>query len=956
MNRFPSDFHQQTQPPLTGFGGDASKNQQEHRAALQRRPVILVHGNATNSADPQYGMLTIKSFLSKFGYHDCEIWAMDYLGENNTAPLMPNPHTDKIDVFRDFVDRVKDYLGVERLDFIAHSLGCGMVNAYLRGLQKNGEWNNGNQRFDAVATFVSLAGANHGLGKFAAGEFQSGAAFDVGSRRFKSVAEEDTPFGLNDTAKQIAPVDAWKVSSALDNNEVRYVAFTARGDFVDAQLADTGRRDGADLNQVFNLGSGQTGHEKIVKDATVFDALKPYLNQPPLTAPVTLTVDKDSGDYGALLKVVVGLAPADAVAHFRSKRLTRTVRGGFIVDTVLEDDSGIVTDGQPLSFAADGEWELLLSAAGAADLTRTYGVNVTLPEATILTDNSVPFQGALEVDASASRGTVFFSLDGQRWNAGAKVKLSETSKVYVIAIDTDGLASPIVSRSFEKKAVPQETATLTEHFIAHRISVQQYIEYGQQVGYTATITLYFINDHWVRDPDTQEIARQAPLLQLSAEAGVHEQPLALAITARHRSDAAPLIYYTLDGSVPNEHAPYFRSAGVLRLAAKGSTTVKCRARDASGNWSELVSKTYTMHLKEAPPVIACDKPSGEYAGAFEALVSATDDVDRQLTVYYTRDGSAPSDPHNPNRHSFVGSKTFTVQNTGNQAIFCYAKNSLGKESLESFAWQVYDPGQYPETSLSPSMGGSYAGAVNVALRASEPCEWTKYTRDGSEPSDTHGERYSASFAIEQSCLLKFRSKDKHGRLEPVKSATFSIRQRAEKEVFSNVAGKHGYVSADPDGRHAFVGSLATPTLGSGRDGRDNRAIFHFDTSALPDNVKVDKAYLEIAVHGRGGDAWADGRKVTLDVQQGYFGSSHAIQAEDWGSPPTAEAAATIEAFTGGTARSSDFSPAGKEAINRTGPTQVRLKMNRAHDKPSNCLFLKGGVSVKLIIAYSADDA
>jgi pimeloyl-ACP methyl ester carboxylesterase len=135
MNVFPSDFNNN----LTGFGGDPSKNQAQHRAAIKKTPVILVHGNAGNSAHPKWGMRMMAEFLKSNGYLDSEIWAMDYLGENNSRVVLDNVHIDHINALRTFVDRVRTYLGVSRVDFISHSLGCGMVNGYLRGLQSSGQ-------------------------------------------------------------------------------------------------------------------------------------------------------------------------------------------------------------------------------------------------------------------------------------------------------------------------------------------------------------------------------------------------------------------------------------------------------------------------------------------------------------------------------------------------------------------------------------------------------------------------------------------------------------------------------------------------------------------------------------------------------------------------------------------------------------------------------------------------
>src|SRR4051812_48842468 len=291
MNRFPADFD----AALTGFGGDPLLDRDGHRQAIRKTPVILVHGNAGHSAHPTWGMEIMKGFLKDLaGYKDAEIWAMDYLGENNTAADLNDPHRNHIAGFRAYVDQVREYLGVKKMDLIAHSLGCGMVNGYLRGLRPNGAWDNSDHRLDIVSTFVSLAGATYGLGLGGIGEFKTGSPFERDSHKFNGVVD-DTPRGEKDLAEQESPQPTWKKISPLDNDAIRYVAVTAVGDFVDSQNPDTGRREGANLNKRLDLGLSFAGHEKIIKSQTVFVAFKDYLNANPPVAPTVISVDKESG-------------------------------------------------------------------------------------------------------------------------------------------------------------------------------------------------------------------------------------------------------------------------------------------------------------------------------------------------------------------------------------------------------------------------------------------------------------------------------------------------------------------------------------------------------------------------------------------------------------------------------------------------------------------------------------
>lgn len=952
MNSFPGDFHSN----LTGFGGDPAKNRAQHRDELRKTPVILVHGNAANSADPTFGMLKMKAFLKDHGYQDVEIWALDFLGENNTTPILQNVHIDHIREFRIFADKVKDYLGVRKVDFIAHSLGCGMVNGYLRGLQPNEQWNNADHRFDIAGTVINLAGAISGLGPGGIDEFRTGSAFETQSHVFRTPAGEaiidDTPFGSSNPSQQIAPTPDLKKSSALDADSIRYAALIARGDFVDHQKPNTGFRQGAHLNKEFNLGPGIQGHEAIIKNQGVFDTFKDLLNQHPPKPVVTVGVDKPSGNYVSPLSVTVTVNPSGAPVEYVADRITREFQAGFISKTVTETQAGSISNGESLTFDNAGAWELTLSVEGMPALVLNYGVDVALPEVSILTDNATPFQNNIEVRAGTNKGMLYFSLDGNLWNADASVTITESTKVHFIAIDADGLASAMVSRFYEKRPVHSETATLLEHFLAQRLNARQFSALFIQFQSNATVTLYFINDRWVLNPETPEEGTMPPVVEPSMDSGEHTGPITLALTAHHPSDAAPRIYYTLDGSIPTESSPYFMSSGLLTFDTPGTRTVTYRAKDATGNWSDIGQRTYRMRITDSPPRIEADRPGGDHPCAFAVTISAFDDAGEKLTVYYTMDGSDPADAKNPNRQSFVEKKTFAISGNGNHGLYCYARNRAGKEIRQPFAWRIDDQ-SYPETCLAPSMGGIYTNRVQVTLSPTEACAWTKYTVDGSDPSEANGIDYTGPIMLEHTTLLKFRSQDLNGNIEPVKHAAFTITRQMHQMVFDNKAERDGYVKAAPDGSGALVGTFSNLAIGAGHDGKDCRTILSFDTSLLPDNARISKAYLTVRQHLSSGDVWDDQRRIDIDVQHGYFGSSKCIRADDWSAPATVREAARIERFTSATARSTDFSKAALEAIDKTGMTQIRLRLNMPHTMPNNYLFIRGGAEAKLVVEYAS---
>jgi len=614
MNRFPQDFESN----LTGFGGDPSKNKEEHRQALEKTPVILVHGNAANSVHPKWGMETMASFLTGSpGYKPEEIWAMDYLGEGNTQADLNDPHRNHIVQLRTFIDRVRDYLGVQKLDFIAHSLGCGMVNGYIRGLQSDASWNSNDNRLGVVGTFVSLAGATYGLGLGGASEFRTGSDFEQQSHKYTGV-DDDTPDGAGQTSVQESPVESWKVVTRLDKNDARYVAITSVNDFVDAQNRDTGRREGANLNARFDLGGGIDGHEKIIKSQTVFNAFKSYLNQNPPVAPAVISVDKDNGSYGPELQITVSITPATLSVSHVAERIIKKFNAGYIDRTVAETKSGALSNGQSLTLAIDGEWDVMFRAAGAEDVQRTYGVNVILPQVQILTEGKDTewSHGSLSVEASTTRGTLYYSTDREHWFLGHTVTINRTTTVSFIAIDSDGIASPVVSRAFVKPVTwtDKQTATLTQHFIAGRLSVDQYVSMGLKLGFNAAITLYLINGQWTLNPDSPETIRSEP------------EPV----------------------------------AGLAAPITAASSRISLRA----------------------------DKASGKHVKGFDATITAAGPAGEPITIYYTQDGTDPSDRHNHRRQSFGTRKTFTIRGQGHHSILCYVQDSAGHGMFESFAWSI----------------------------------------------------------------------------------------------------------------------------------------------------------------------------------------------------------------------------------------------------------------------------
>jgi pimeloyl-ACP methyl ester carboxylesterase len=185
----------------------------------------------------------------------------------------------------------------------------------------------------------------------------------------------------------------------------------------------------------------------------------------------------------------------------------------------------------------------------------------------------------------------------------------------------------------------------------------------------------------------------------------------------------------------------------------------------------------------------------------------------------------------------------------------------------------------------------------------------------------------------------------------VASAVFTITKEFEKTVFVNDKDKDGYIKGNPDGSGRSVGAFSNLAIGVSPDGKINRAILHFDTSSLPDNATITRAFLQVKYFSGMHDPWAE-NKLVADVKRGYFGTSNALQTDDWDSKPTAEAVCTIDKFTSGTMQSSDFTKEGLQAINMTGITQLRLRFDPNPSKKLHYIYIAQGDDAKLFIEYT----
>ncbi len=190
---FPSDFppsgHDLSDPGeliggmISGFGGDSTKSRSEH--SLSRRPIILVHGNGGSATHATWGFQYMVPRLIDIGYKKDEIWAISYLGSGSTA-FPPDPYAKNVDDFRRWIAAVMDYLNVDKVDIIGHSLGGVLVRAWAEGYTSSQTYGAEKHR-DKIGVMISIAAANYGFSGYS-GEWDPGHVLYQGINNSEAVA------------------------------------------------------------------------------------------------------------------------------------------------------------------------------------------------------------------------------------------------------------------------------------------------------------------------------------------------------------------------------------------------------------------------------------------------------------------------------------------------------------------------------------------------------------------------------------------------------------------------------------------------------------------------------------------------------------------------------------------------------------------------------------------------
>lgn len=237
----------------------------------------------------------------------------------------------------------------------------------------------------------------------------------------------------------------------------------------------------------------------------------------------------------------------------------------------------------------------------------------------------------------------------------------------------------------------------------------------------------------------------APVVTPSVAAGSYSTAQTFTLAVRDDVDAAPVIYYTTDGTLPRKSSARY-VAGTKLTANATSKSIDLRLRtlamDAQGHWQRQVFDYRIATSTDTTAPIASATPApGTYESAQSVKLAISDAVDTAPKLYYTLDGSAPT----TSSPVYSGAALTLSKSTLIRTLSVDAsKNSRTQE----FNYVISTDTLAPVVAATPA-AGSYDATQSVVLTVSDNKDVAPklyYTTDGSTPS-SNSSLYTAGKVI-----------------------------------------------------------------------------------------------------------------------------------------------------------------------------------------------------------------
>ena len=253
------------------------------------------------------------------------------------------------------------------------------------------------------------------------------------------------------------------------------------------------------------------------------------------------------------------------------------------------------------------------------------------------------------------------------------------------------------------------------------------------------------------------------------------------------------IYYTTDGSTPTTSSYGYSPSLSKGLSIPFSETIKAFAVASGCQPSAIVTETYTLSTKVAPPTF--NPPGATYSSAQIVFIT---DATPGVNFLYTTDGSTPtaSSPEIPG-----GPLTVSTSETVNAIAVAggYTINSAGASAVATATYTLSLPQAATPTFNVPS--GTYTTTQTVTISDATPGVNIFYTTDGTSPT-ANSIPYRAPITVSSTETLQAVATGTGYNNSAVFSATYTV----------NLPPPSFTVAASPTSLTVTAGQSATTTV------------------------------------------------------------------------------------------------------------------------------------------------
>jgi hypothetical protein len=382
---------------------------------------------------------------------------------------------------------------------------------------------------------------------------------------------------------------SFKAASSLDgqaSNRIFYAGITATGDFVDAQLANTGYLQGADYNHGHSVGSSLAGHEAVIKNQTVFNnSIQPVLNLA-------------NAMYGPTPKPVVTINPNGGNFSTSSLSVTITATNNPTSIQYSNDGTNYVNYTGAISLTATTTlYAKATNDAGTGNVvSATFTKVAPQPPVTTISPDSQSFRTSIAVTITATdNAAIQYQINSGSWtNYTGAITLTDTATVSAKSTNENG-TSATVTKTYTLDTSPEyetATGTATEHYLAGRAVIGSaapngYTYLGSKYGYSASFPMYKAagSSTWTDiqpGGTTPPPPVEVPVTSITPDSQNFTTSVSVTISATNSGT----IEYQINGGSWTAYSS--------ALTITETSTVSARATNSAGT-SATVTNTYTKH-------------------------------------------------------------------------------------------------------------------------------------------------------------------------------------------------------------------------------------------------------------------------------------------------------------------------------------------------------------------------